>query len=412
MKVLLSAIACDPYLGSENFVGWQAITALAGHHELWVLTSARHRASIEAAQAKAEVPENVHFHFHGEFRAWHPNRFLARLQGWREFIQWTKTALPEARQLHQTVGFDVAHHVTYATWRIASPLWELPIPFVWGPVGGGGWMPSRFHSTLSFTGRSFEVVRSAAEMSKYSPQLRRCAKGAAHVFASCEDTKRLITTMRGTEQGISILSAGFFSPTQLARFAEGRTHKAAGNVLQIFTGGNIIGSKGCALALHALARCKEAGLRFQYTIAGGGPEEGYLRQLAEKLGLVEVAFVPSYRGDAYLEKLGETDIYLFPSFRENIGLTMMEAMLSGAVPIVLNRSAPGAIVTPKCGIAIPTDSIDQVISDLAAAVLRLGADCQLREQMGSAAIQRIERDFRESDYREEITKVYREVVNS
>jgi glycosyltransferase involved in cell wall biosynthesis len=363
-----------------------------------------------AAEVAGKVPAGVHFHFHGEFRPWHPNRFLARLQDWREFSSWTNGALPVADRLHREIGFDVVHHVTYSTWRIASPLWQLPIPFVWGPVGGGGWMPSRFHSTLSVTGRSFEIVRSLSGLARFSPSLCRCAKGAAHIFASCADTKRLLASMRGSDDAISILSPGFFSPEQIARYSELRRSERTGEVLQIFTGGNIIGSKGCALALYAVARAKAAGLRFQYTIAGGGPEEAYLRNLASKLGLAEVLFVPAYKGAEYLQKIRETDIYLFPSFRENIGLTMMEAMLAGAVPIVLDRSAPGEIVTPECGVKLRADSVSQVIEDMSAAVLRLGTAPELRARLGESAVHRIESDFGEDHYRREVSRIYQNVV--
>lgn len=391
-------------------MGWQAVSAIAQDHEVWVLTSARHRGSFDAARASGRIPPNVHLHFHGEFRPWHQSRFWARVQDWREFVAWTRSLLPAASALHREVGFDVIHHVTYSTWRVASPLWQLPLPFVWGPVGGAGRMPARFHSTLSPGGRFFERLRGAAALGRFSPQLRRCAQAAAHIFVSCADTQRVMRDLRRSESSISILSPGFFSPGQLARFAEGRAIRRLEGELKIFAGGNMIGSKGCALALRALAMAKAAGLKFHYTVAGGGPEEAYLRGLAVELGLKEVSFVSSLQGDAYLRALRETHIYLLPSFRENIGLTMMEAMLSGAVPVVLDRSAPGAIVTSACGIKVPSHSIEQVVADLCAALLHLGSNRQDLERMGSAAIERIESGFSQEHYRAEIGKVYEKLV--
>jgi hypothetical protein len=38
MKVLLSALACEPDKGSEPEVGFRALLAAASHHEVWVLT--------------------------------------------------------------------------------------------------------------------------------------------------------------------------------------------------------------------------------------------------------------------------------------------------------------------------------------------------------------------------------------
>ena len=41
-----------------------------------------------------------------------------------------------ARRLHRAVGFDIAHHVTFVNDSLPSGLCVLPIPFIWGPVGG------------------------------------------------------------------------------------------------------------------------------------------------------------------------------------------------------------------------------------------------------------------------------------
>ena len=38
MKILISAIACNPYLGSGNYFGWSAVKCLAQDHELWVMS--------------------------------------------------------------------------------------------------------------------------------------------------------------------------------------------------------------------------------------------------------------------------------------------------------------------------------------------------------------------------------------
>ena len=85
MKVLLSAIACDPFLGSENFVGWTAALTLAREHELWIITSERNRESLGKAAAGGMVPPNIHFVHAGRFREWHPNKMRARFQDWNEY---------------------------------------------------------------------------------------------------------------------------------------------------------------------------------------------------------------------------------------------------------------------------------------------------------------------------------------
>jgi len=86
MKVLVSAIACNPFQGSESYFGWAAITCLGKDHELLVITSGRNRLDLEKAQAQGLVPPGVRFFYAGKFKPWHPNRLLARIQSWKEYI--------------------------------------------------------------------------------------------------------------------------------------------------------------------------------------------------------------------------------------------------------------------------------------------------------------------------------------
>ena len=153
MKILVAAIACSPILGSEAYVGWSAVSALSRNHELWVIINILGKEGVQAAVAKGEVPTNIHFIYHGRSQEefdrtfltpWHPNRLIARLANWLNYLEWNNGLLDLARKLHAQIGFDLVHHVTYATWRVGSPLVCLGVPFVWGPIGGGENMPLPF----------------------------------------------------------------------------------------------------------------------------------------------------------------------------------------------------------------------------------------------------------------------------
>src|SRR5690606_15992433 len=53
------------------------------------------------------------------------------------YYLWQLGAVRTVRRLHAEVGFDLAHHVTLAKYWAPSALSWLPVPLVWGPVGGG-----------------------------------------------------------------------------------------------------------------------------------------------------------------------------------------------------------------------------------------------------------------------------------
>ncbi len=220
MKVLISAVACNPYLGSENYFGWAAVRALARDHELWVLTSRRNEPDLERAKAEGLIPANIHFVHAGKFQPWHPNRMRARLQSWLEYLHFSKAILPLARQLHAVEKFSIVHHVTYATWRVASPLWQLKIPFVFGPIGGNEHFPTNFFPILSPTAAAFELARMASNVvSRYSPAVGNTIRRAAHVFCANAETEKLVKAVRASGKSTSSLTANFHSESSIRDFS-------------------------------------------------------------------------------------------------------------------------------------------------------------------------------------------------
>jgi glycosyltransferase involved in cell wall biosynthesis len=412
MKILISAYACNPYLGSENWFGWSAVRCLAQDHELHLITSSRNRADLDRAAAEGLIPPNIHFHHAGQFKEWHPNRLRARFQGWNEYISFSREILSVARDLHRQENFDLVHHVTVATWRVASPLWELGLPFVFGPIGGNEYFPPRFLPVLTPSAAAFELVRMASNCtSRISPSVRNCLRQAAHVFAANSETEQLVKTLRGSDQGISRLQPGYYSEAAIADFSRFDTGKSPDGPLRLFAGGNMEGRKGVALALAALARVKRNGVDFVYRLASGGPEIPHLKKLAIRLGLQrEVLFTDSLHGEDYRRELGATHVFLLPSFRESTGLTMMEAMLASCVPVVADCGGPGFIVTDDCGYKIPVVSREQMVAQLAAVITAIGRDRKIISEKGPAARKRVATAFSEENYRKTVNAVYASIT--
>jgi hypothetical protein len=175
MKVLLSAIACHPDLGSEAKVGWDAAMAVSEHNECHVVTHASARKAIEQKKQQG-LNNQVKFHYFGKEFTWHPSRIVARIQSWLIFHKWQSQLLPFALELHQRYKFDLTHQATYVTWRVASPLWRLPVPFVWGPIGGTAAIPRAFFGILSTQAKLFEIARQASGcISSRSGSFLNCA---------------------------------------------------------------------------------------------------------------------------------------------------------------------------------------------------------------------------------------------
>ena len=412
MKLLISALACNPLLGSESYFGWAAVQCLARDHELWVLTSPRNRLHLEQARETGQIGENIHFVYVGRVKEWHPNRLRAHLQGWGDYVRFSKEILPIGRELHQRVCFDLAHHLTLSSWRIPCSLWKLGVPLVFGPVGGNELLPLRFLSILSPSAKCFELTRKLSNtISQFSPGVRSCIRRAAHVFAANAETESLVIQLRGTRTGVSRLPA-YFRPDANSSAASVPIKSATGP-LRLFAGGNLDGRKGLAMVLHALAQVKSQGVKFHYRYGGKGPEFNRLQQLIIQLGLQnEVQLGDSLPGKDYQEELNGAHVYLLPSLRDSFGITLAEAMLAGCVPIVADCGGPGQIVSEDCGYKVPVSSPAAMIEDISKIVVHLARNRDELAKKAPAASSRITSEFSEQHYRNTVNSVYRSAVGT
>jgi glycosyltransferase involved in cell wall biosynthesis len=368
MKILVAAYACNPYRGSEGGVGWAAVDLISKKHDVFVITGSKNRALIEKARAEGIVSEKIQFLYVSEGHDYHRIKIVARLQSWSRYIFFNKRILKESLSWHEQVSFDLCHHVTIATWRVPSPLWQMPIPSIWGPIGGTGHVPGKFRPMMSMQARIFELAR---DLSSYlisrSKRYRDCLQHTDMIFAANKETHDFIRQHRKTKS-VEILPIAFFRPEKTVKFR--RTGPALNlPVLRCFAGGNMIGSKGLSIAVKALAMAINRGVRLHYTIAGIGPEIPAIQKLVMDLGITEhVSFHRPYQGDDYIKALHGTDVYLLPSFREGTPITLLEACVAGCYPIVADIGVQGEIVNNCGGHAIPCATLEDLTDGIADAL--------------------------------------------
>ena len=131
-----------------------------------------------------------------------------------------------------------------------------------------------------------------------------------------------------------------------------------------------------------------------------------------RLGLEnEVILGEWLAGPDYVRELGESHIFLLPSFRENAPITIMEAMLAGCVPIVAHASAQAETVDDKCGYRIPVTSPRRMAEEMAQVILMLDRHREVIEERGSLARERIASRYTETYYRTKMTEIYESVLS-
>jgi hypothetical protein len=161
MRIVISAYGCEPNAGSEPGLGWQMATQAVRHgNEVHVITRANYRPRIEAALTRQPVA-NLHFHYVDlpaiVRRAKKATGYYGVL--WYYYV-WQVAVGFVAARLHRKHHFDLAHHVSLTNDWMPSGLLVLPIPFIWGAVGGSThYLPRQIELQLPAYAKRHEFAR-------------------------------------------------------------------------------------------------------------------------------------------------------------------------------------------------------------------------------------------------------------
>lgn len=414
MKILVSAIACTPVGGSEGAVGWDAVQIILKTHEVHLLTCASLKNDWDHAESENLISDRLKVRFIGKNKPWHHNRLIARFQSWWRYLRFNRQVLNEALRWHQEDPVDLIHQITYATWRVPSPLWKIPLPFVWGPIGGTAKIPTRFLTILSPSALLLECIRSIqTSFACRSSSFQKCMTHADVVIAANEETEEFLKPYRGLKP-LMRLPIAYLSSAKVKRLrSQLESDSLPRGKIRIFAGGNIEGRKGVSLAIRALAIVRDAGVDFHYLVAGGGPEIENLRRLASSLGLTDrIEFHPGFKGDEFVRVLQESEIYLLPSFRETTPVTLQEAILAGCYPIVADASAAGEMTRMVGGCAVKADSPSEMVQGLAKALIHAASNRDSLHKRGHVAADKIADFYSAERFQAIIAESYEKAMTS
>jgi len=219
MNILISAYSCEPGKGSEPGVGWNVAREVAKYHNVWVLTRPDESgAIIDAELARNPVPNLRVVYFTLPF--WKDSMRWGQSGAMQiHYYLWQIQAYFVARRLHSEIGFDVAHHVTFVRHSTPSFLSLLPIPFVWGPVGGGESAPKPFWKDFSLRARVYETARAWFRgVGELDPFTRLTVRRSAIVRATTEDTARRLRKLGATQ--VQIIGETGLPDAELLRLSQ------------------------------------------------------------------------------------------------------------------------------------------------------------------------------------------------
>ena len=249
----------------------------------------------------------------------------------------------------------------YGVW-LAARATGTPLVVTWHEVWGAYWNDY------------FEDRRAVARMARAAERWTR-PLGDVAVAVSSFTAARLDALGHGPE--VRVVPNG-------VSLAEIDAVPAAGTPTDVIFVGRLIADKKVDDLLRAIALLRVAHPTVSCTIVGEGPERSSLETLARSLRLERnVNFTGRLDGGELTGRLKAARVLAMPSVREGYGLTVVEAMAAGAVPVVVRAPMSAAA-------DLVTDGVDGLVCDpgsvaLAESIFRLFHDEDARLRMARAA---------------------------
>jgi len=329
MKILLSALACEPGVGSELEVGFRTLLAAASRHEVWVITNSAAIPAIRAEIEKYPCAERVHlegiyFEVDDEL---YPQLTVPGFH--RYYDRWQRKAAVRARELDERINFDVVHHATLAASWTRAGVAVLDKPLVWGPVGGGVEMPLSLLPELGLYGLVEEAARTLGRriLSRVGPA-RLAQQRAVVIFVQNRATEK---TMRTLDR-VRVLS-------NATSIDIPRTDAAGTRRKDIVFAARLLPWKGGKLALRVLKYVKTPGVVLR--IYGNGRDRQAIARRAKRLHVMDrVRFEGWVHREELLRLVATAGVFLHPAFHDEAGLAVAEALSLGTPVVCIDRGGP------------------------------------------------------------------------
>ncbi len=378
LKIFVSAYACEPGLGSEIGVGWHWVLEMSKHFELWVLTRASNRPTIEPWIAQHPEYAGIHF-LYFDLPKW--ARFWKKgMRGVRTYYNlWQYCTNGIVKRTMRENGIKVFHHLTYGNvlWKVSS--YGQRQFFVWGPAGGLETIPTEYSRLYSRKSRLIEWVRRATvKMLPLNIGFGQRCRRADLILAKTEITRGHIPAKQRNK-------AVLFTDVAVDKIPPTVAQQQNGYTTEYITVGRLDAWRGFDLVIESFARVAKSGNAVHLTIVGKGADKHRLQQIAEKLGVKEnITFTGNVPMEEYYRLLAAADVVVNASLKEGAVTVSFDTMALGKPLICLDTTGYTRYFSNEYAIVIPRDRREKVIEDIAGAMERL-TNIDERKSIGEKA---------------------------
>lgn len=378
-NILISSFSCLPNRGSEPGIGWNWALAAAKTQNVYVLTRTKCKSKIEK-----NIPENLRKNL--KFIYCDSSKNMRNISIYLEYIFWQISAYKFAKKLCKEIKFDYVMHLTFGNVFLPTFMHHLNLPFIWGPLGGGEKVDYNFYKNFSFKDRVPHILKDILiKTAKINPFVLLASKKAKLIIVRTEDTKKIFLKKYNDKIDLML-------ETCIELKDYDRILKIEGNKeLNLIYTGRLIAFKNPVVLIDVMNRLKNKKIFLH--IIGDGNQKNLMLKKIKQYDLKNVRLYGEISREECLKFVYQSDVFLFPSFRECGSWSLMEAMLLGKAVICLNRNGMKMITDDNSAIRIDAKNQDDLINEFEKAILKLYYDRKFLDKIGSNAQKRIENDF-------------------
>jgi glycosyltransferase involved in cell wall biosynthesis len=405
-RALILAFSCDPHQSMEERNGWNRALQAASNYQTVVLCGPHCDQSILEKSIPDDLKGRIQFvvvplapKIHSQL-----DREISFYRGYRG---WTVEAKRLAMKLHEETPFDFAHLVSLCGFREPGTFYELPMPFILGPIGGTSGFPLSYLRYGDFFGGLFEISRNVVNyfQRNYSKRISNALTKSAVVLAANSSTQKHLSKYVADSMPV-MLETGIDYELSPQRVERDPTRP-----LRILWTGRLRMWKGLPLLLYAMTKLPPD-VRVELRILGDGCCSKSWKRLAKKLKLedrIEWLDRPSYRES--LAHYQWADVFAFTSLRDTSGTGLLESLAAGVPIIGLDHQGAADMITDKCGIKISVGSPTKSIEEFATALTRLSRDAAALYRLSIGATARA-KDYQWSEYSNPMLRIYSRCIQS
>jgi len=391
-RVLVVAATCHPERGSEPGLGWNWLRHIAAHHDVVAIVGeceGNRKAIDRALAADPVLAARLRFVFVPWFDE--PREGISGILWqyyqplyYRAYCRWMDKAYAEAERLCRSEPFDLAHQLTMIGFREPGFPWRLPIPVVWGPVGGVQNVPWRCLPALGGVEACRHLARNVINsiQVRHHRRFRHALAKASTVFAVDSTTQEALRRFHGRES--ILVAAALCDPDHPRR----RVRVRGDGPLRLVFSGLHLSRKGLPFVLQALAHLPPSA-SWTLDVLGHGIMSASWQRTAERLGLADRVLFHGYvPRERVIEIMDRGEVYVFPSLLEGWPTVIAESLSLGMPVVTTDLHGMRDMVTASCGRLVRADSSYSIVAGLQRVLTELLDNPNLVTRLSEGAVER------------------------